>query len=222
MPPGALKKKETVDRGVNGLKPYEQRLKRYIGNQVGLHRKLAGLTLSELSEATDVPISKLSKIERGYILPSIFRLQCIAQILNRPLAHFIPPADVDSDCKHVKAGQEVQIRRGGPHSGTSFCQLGYSDSDNLSIEISLVTLSKLTRHHVSPPKDALILVYMLTGKASYRRGEHTYFLESGDTLLFNASTHHELEELIESPISYLSIAVQARHDASSTWRDGRH
>jgi mannose-6-phosphate isomerase-like protein (cupin superfamily) len=51
---------------------------------------------------------------------------------------------------------------------------------------------------------------MLTGKVLYRHADRSYPLEPGDTLFFDAAAPHGPEELIELPMTYLSIIIYPR------------
>ena len=210
LPRGAQKMEGRVYSYLMKSASHRSTLAKYISNQVKSHRKRMGITISELAEAAHVSNSRLSKIERGHILPSLSCLQRIARALNRPLTAFIPPSHAEHECCYVKSGRGVLIERQGTQSGYQSRQLGFSASDNLVVEASLVSVDKSARAHVTPQESALKLIHMLTGKLLYRRGNQTYFLESGDTLLFDAIASHGLERLTEAPISYLSIAVYPR------------
>jgi quercetin dioxygenase-like cupin family protein len=46
---------------------------------------------------------------------------------------------------------------------------------------------------------------MLSGKIEYRHGDSTYILSPGDSLTFRGEVPHGPENLLECPISFLSI-----------------
>jgi len=185
-------------------------LARQVGSHVKAHRKRLDITISDLARAADVSISRLSKLERGDILPSLSCLLRIASALNRPLAAFIPVSQVDAACWHVKAGEGVRIKKQGAQSGYQSCQLGFCVSDSLVVEASLVGVDETARARRAHQEEALRLIHILSGKLSYRRGNQTYILETGDTLLFDAMSSHGLEQLTEAPTRFLSIAVYHR------------
>jgi transcriptional regulator with XRE-family HTH domain len=185
-------------------------LARQVGSHVKAHRKRLDITISDLARAADVSISRLSKLERGDILPSLSCLLRIASALNRPLAAFIPVSQVDAACWHVKAGEGVRIEKQGAQSGYQSCQLGFCVSDSLVVEASLVGVDETARARLARQEEALRLIHILSGKLSYRCGNQTYVLETGDTLLFDAMSSHGLEQLTEAPTRFLSIAVYHR------------
>ena len=48
-------------------------------------------------------------------------------------------------------------------------------------------------------------LYLVSGKLTYRHGNHTYDMEAGDSLTFDAEIPHGPEKLSEVPIKLLSI-----------------
>jgi quercetin dioxygenase-like cupin family protein len=48
-------------------------------------------------------------------------------------------------------------------------------------------------------------IYVLEGKLRYRHGRKTFLMSKGDSLLFQADVPHGPEELIRTPVRYLSI-----------------
>lgn len=81
---------------------------------------------------------------------------------------------------------------------------------DLVIEPYLITL----RHDAVPYTHfrhaGIELLYMLSGKVRYRHGDNSYLMEPGDTLCFDAAAPHGPEELIETPMQYLSIIMYQR------------
>jgi mannose-6-phosphate isomerase-like protein (cupin superfamily) len=51
---------------------------------------------------------------------------------------------------------------------------------------------------------------MLTGKVVYRHADKLYPLSPGDALFFDARAPHGPEELVERPMTYLSIIIYPR------------
>jgi quercetin dioxygenase-like cupin family protein len=51
------------------------------------------------------------------------------------------------------------------------------------------------------------LLYMLTGQVRYRHADRTYLMQPGDALFFDATARHGPEQLIETPMQYLSIII---------------
>jgi transcriptional regulator with XRE-family HTH domain len=152
----------------------------------------------------------LSKIENGQISPSLSTLQSLARALNQPLSSFFTPFEERHDCSFVKAGSGVSIERRGTKAGHHYQLLGHSLGDDLVVEPFLITLSEEARPYTSFQHAGVEMIYMLTGKVLYRHDDRSYLLEPGDTLFFDAAAPHGPEELIELPMTYLSIIIYPR------------
>jgi hypothetical protein len=50
-------------------------------------------------------------------------------------------------------------------------------------------------------------IYMLSGKVRYRHGHSLFFLEVGDSLLFDAAVHPAPEGFVEVPIQYVRLRI---------------
>lgn len=188
----------------------ERTLEEAIGAQIRLHRKRLGITGAELAAAAGLSTGMLSKIENGQISPSLSTLQSVARALNQPLSSFFTPFEERHDCSFVKAGRGVSIERRGTKSGHHYQLLGHSLGEDIVVEPFLITLSEEARPYTSFQHAGVELIYMLTGKVSYRHADRSYLMEPGDTLFFDAAAPHGPEELIELPMTYLSIIIYAR------------
>jgi mannose-6-phosphate isomerase-like protein (cupin superfamily) len=56
---------------------------------------------------------------------------------------------------------------------------------------------------------------MLSGKVRYRHGHSLFFLEVGDSLLFDAAVHHAPEGFVEVPIQYVRLRISP---SPNNWR----
>ena len=58
--------------------------------------------------------------------------------------------------------------------------------------------------------DGVEFIYMLTGKVIYRHADKLYPRSAGDALFFDAGAPHGPEELLERPMTCLSIIIYPR------------
>ena len=58
--------------------------------------------------------------------------------------------------------------------------------------------------------DGMEFIYMLSGKVIYRHADKLYPMGPGDALFFDAGAPHGPEELLEQPMTYLSIIIYPR------------
>ena len=189
----------------------QRSLEQAIGAQVRAHRARLGLKAADLAAAAGVSGSLMSKIETGQVSASLSTLQAVAAALNVPLAQFFAAAEEQRDCSYVRHGQGVVIERRGTKAGHQYTLLGHSVSGDLVVEPYLITLSREAVPYTAFQHAGVEMIYMLTGRVTYRHADKTYELGPGDTLMFDASAAHGPEELNELPMTYLSIITYSRN-----------
>lgn len=188
----------------------QRSLEQAIGAQVRSYRTRLGLKAADLAAAAGISGSLMSKIETGQVSASLSTLQAVAQALNVPLAGFFAAAEERRDCSFVRTGQGVVIERRGTKAGHHYQLLGHSLAGDITVEPYLIGLTGEAAPYTDFRHEGLELIYMLTGKVRYRHGEASYVLEPGDTLFFDAAAPHGPEELIERPMTYLSVIIYPR------------
>jgi transcriptional regulator with XRE-family HTH domain len=215
--PGSLKKRPRSTPVKNDLltgsgAPIEaaNSLESQIGIEVRKRRKDLDLTVAELSGAAGISIGMLSKIENGSISPSLATLDSLARALNIPISRLFSEREERRDCSFVKAGQGVRIERRGTKAGHLYDLLGHSLGGSIAVEPYLITLKKDAVPYTDFRHAGVEYIYMLTGKVRYRHGDQNYVMEPGDSLFFDAAARHGPEELIKTPMTYLSIIIYPR------------
>ena len=181
-----------------------------IGAQVRDFRKAAGLTVSELATAAGVSTAMVSKIENGQIAASLSTLHQLATALNMPLSMLLASFEGRRGSSFVKAGKGPEIRRRGTKGGHHYQQLGQSIGGSIAFEPYLITLSADAEPYALFQHDGVEFIYMLTGKVVYRHADRLYPLSPGDALYFDARAPHGPEELVQRPMTYLSIIIYPR------------
>jgi transcriptional regulator with XRE-family HTH domain len=185
-------------------------LEQAIGAHIRQHRKRLQITGAELAQAASVSTGMLSKIENGQISPSLSTLQSLARALHLPLSALFAAFEEHRDCAYVKAGQGVSIERRGTKAGHHYQLLGHSLGGDVVMEPFLITLTEEARPYTAFQHAGLELIYMLTGRVVYRHADRSYTLGPGDTLFFDAGAPHGPEQLLEFPMTYLSIIAYPR------------
>jgi transcriptional regulator with XRE-family HTH domain len=181
-----------------------------IGNEVRRLRKSLDLTVTELGAAAGISAGMLSKIENGSISPSLGTLSALAHALNVSISSLFAETDERRDCSFVRAGSGVRIERRGTKAGHLYDLLGHSLSGEIGVEPYLITLKTDAQPYTNFRHAGVEFIYMLTGKVRYRHADRTYLLEAGDALFFDAAARHGPEELIKTPMTYLSIIIYPR------------
>src|SRR5215510_1975143 len=181
-----------------------------IGTEVRRLRKSLDLTVAELGAAAGISAGMLSKIENGTISPSLSTIGALAKALNVSIASLFAETDERRDCSFVKAGQGLRIERRGTKAGHRYDLLGHSLAGEIGVEPFLITLKRDAQPHTSFRHAGVEFIYMLSGKVRYRHADRTYLLQPGDALFFDAAARHGPEDLVETPMQYLSIIIYSR------------
>jgi|SRR6266566_1851653 len=183
-----------------------------IGAEVRRLRKSLDLTVAELGLAAGISAGMLSKIENGAISPSLATLKALAQALNVPISALFAETEERRDCSFVKTGRGVRIERRGTKAGHLYDLLGHSLRGEIAVEPYLITLRRNAVPYTNFRHGGVEFIYMLSGKVRYLHADRSYLMEPGDALFFDAAARHGPEELIETPMQYLSIIIYPRRD----------
>ena len=186
-------------------------LEKSIGREVRRCREKLGITISELAKSSRISAGMLSKIENGQTSPSLSTLQALARALNVPVTALFKGFDEQRDAVHVKAGHGLTIERRGTRAGHQYQLLGHTPSGALVVEPYLIKLTEQSDVFPIFQHAGLEFIYMLEGEVVYRHGNKTYSLRPGDSLYFDADAAHGPEELIELPITFLSVITYHRN-----------
>jgi transcriptional regulator with XRE-family HTH domain len=178
-----------------------------IGTEVRRLRKSLDLTVAELGAAASISAGMLSKIENGAISPSLATLEALSKALNVPISSLFAETEERRDCSFVKAGAGVRIERRGTKAGHLYDLLGHSLAGDVGVEPYLITLRKGAVPYTSFRHAGMEFLYMLSGQVRYRHADRTYLMQPGDALFFDSTARHGPEELIETPMQYLSIII---------------
>lgn len=181
-----------------------------IGRRVRQLRQRLQLTATDLASQAGLSPGMLSKIENGGTSPSLSTLRSLAEALHVPMTSFFADFDERRDCSFVPSGQGVRIERRGTKAGHHYELLGHSLSGDIVVEPYLIALSEDASTYTQFQHDGMEFIHMLTGKVLYRHADKLYPLSPGNSLFFDAGALHGPEELIDTPMTYLSIIIYPR------------
>lgn len=178
-----------------------------IGREVKSFRLSKSMTVADLAGQAGLSVGMLSKIENGNTSPSLTTLQNLANALSVPLTSFFRRFEEKSEAVHTKSGNGLAIDRAGTRAGHQYDLLGHlgSNKSGVIVEPYLITLTSESDVFPAFQHDGIETIYMLEGVVDYLHGDHTYRLEPGDTLFFDADAPHGPDNLVELPARYLSI-----------------
>jgi len=170
----------------------------------------SGLTIQELSNASGVSVGMVSKIEHGSTSPSLSTIQALSRALNVPLTSLFRGFEETRNASFVKAGEGLKIERRGTRAGHQYELLGHAPHGPVVVEPYVITLTEKSDVFPVFQHAGLEFIYMLEGEFVYRHGNKTYRLAPGDTLFFDSDAPHGPEELLTTPIRFISVISYAR------------
>jgi len=189
----------TEARTTNPVKPESEAVD--VGIQLRRLRQESGLSIRSLAEMSGLNVNTLSLIENGKTSPSVSTLQQLATALEVPITAFF---EVISPSKSV-VFQKFNVRPRAIFSHGTLEDLG----GGLMLGNGQPLLVVLEPQADSGPTPIVHtgheFVFCLEGQMKYTIGEEDYFLESGDSLLFEAHLPHRWENIGAFPSRSLLI-----------------
>ncbi|MDM0028123.1 helix-turn-helix domain-containing protein [Variovorax saccharolyticus] len=173
-------------------------------------RRAAGVSAVELTKRSGVSRSMLSRIENGLVSPSVEMLDRLANALGVPMSRLFAEQRSRTDFSHVPSGKGLRVERLGTVADYRYELLGHVLSGNLFVEPYLVMLEADAQPHVTFQHPGLKFLYFLSGDVTYRYGPRRVNMRVGDSLLFDATAMHGIEDLGTQPVSYLSVVFTLR------------
>jgi transcriptional regulator with XRE-family HTH domain len=172
-----------------------------VGSNLRRLREDRNLTLRALAEKSGLAINTLSLIENGKSSPSVSTLQQLAVAFEVPITTFFENEVLVSNIAYIK--NDRRPRAAFEHGILE--DLGAGSSIQ-AVEPFVVTLEP---NAGSGPQDIVHtgfeFIYCLEGRIGYTIEGHTYLLEAGDSLLFEAHLPHHWQNL--NPSRSRSILV---------------
>ena len=178
----------------------------FVGMQIRERRRLLGMTITQLAEASRVSVSNVSKIEIGQVSPSLQTLRMIAQALSTPVHELFRGFDADGKLIHVRGGGGLRVTRPRGKDGMSCEMLINSAGQAGPLEPYIVTLEEsLVPQTANISHLGQQFLYMLEGGMTYRYGNREIVVEAGDSLTFDGRTPHGPLRLSGARARYLCV-----------------
>jgi transcriptional regulator with XRE-family HTH domain len=181
-----------------------------VGAQIRALRRTADLTAVELARLAHISSGMLSKVEHGGTFPSFATLVAIADALEVPVARLFASFGDRRDLSVVKDGEGIIVDRHGTKKGFTYELLGHLLSGEIFVEPYLITLTETAGKHASFQHTGVEFVHIISGRMTYRYGERLIDACAGDALLYDANAVHGPEDVIDGPVSYLSVSINMR------------
>lgn len=192
-------------RGAAPSQKADNRLELALGQVVREFRRRAGVGISELAARAGLSPGMVSKIENGAISPSLASIRALARALQVPVTSLFREFDEVTDATFVRAGEGMLVHRDGLSIAHEYRVLGQTTAKGIAVEPYLMSYTDASRVMPFLHRSGTQFIYVLEGKLNYRHGNKTFLMEEGDLLLFQADVPHGPEELLSTPVRYLSV-----------------
>ncbi|SFG21352.1 helix-turn-helix domain-containing protein [Neptunomonas qingdaonensis] len=181
-------------------------LDQYIGMKVKKARTQEGLKITDVARISGISQGMVSKIENAQVSTSLDTLSRLCVAIGLPISRLFSDYDVpDGGAQFTKSGEGLEVVRRGTEKGHTYQLLTYQRGGKKSFEPFLVTMDDVSEVFPTFSHPGEEFIHLLSGKLTYRHGNHTYQMEAGDSLTFDAQIPHGPETLEEVPIKLLSI-----------------
>ncbi len=174
-----------------------------VGSNLRRLREEHNLSIRALAEKSGLAINTLSLIENGKSSPSVSTLQQLALALNVPITTFFEAETPENSVSYIKAN----FRPRAIFDHGKLEDLG-AGTIIQAVEPFVVTLEP---NGGSGPQDILHtgyeFVFCLEGQVAYTISGHTYLLERGDSLLFEAHLPHRWQNLSSTESQVVLVLV---------------
>src|SRR5215813_14014699 len=181
-----------------------------LGQKIRHLRQVRGLTAVALAKHARVTTGFISQLEHSQTVPSLQTLQRVAAALDVSLTYFLLE---ESRQPQVVRKQQRQMLHLG-HDGSRLWLLSPLPPQHLELallELPCGAVSWSTAH--SHEGQQCHLVLQGTVRADYE--DHTYRLETGDTILWDTTMPYRLENICDNDVRILITMAPA-----SLWKHG--
>ncbi|BDD12134.1 hypothetical protein FUAX_45660 (plasmid) [Fulvitalea axinellae] len=181
-----------------------------IGKVIKEIRLEKGFSLQELGNRSDVTPGLLSKIENFRTIPSIPVLFNIAKAMEVEMKDLVREVTANdrSEVIHIRKGETIAEEREDSEGLTYFNLLSQSIPES-DIRVNLVEVDAKTYR---PPvaTDCLELIYLVSGQVHYGIRHEDYPMSAGDTLYFDGSLLHSVENKTDEKATLFKIYFMNR------------
>jgi transcriptional regulator with XRE-family HTH domain len=181
-----------------------------LGYQVRALRRERELSVQDLAFAAGISIGMLSKIENGQASASLSTVAALAAALNAPVTSLFMTYQEKKACSHIPKGRGPVIEKRGSKAGHVYQLLGTEVGADVVVEPYLITLAEDAVPYTGFRHFGVEFIYMLTGEVIYRHADQDYRLKPGDSLLFDSGALHGPQQLIRTPMTFLSIIIYSK------------
>lgn len=169
------------------------------------YRIAKGLTMTSLAQRVGMSKAMLSKIENAQTSCSLSVLSRLATALEIPVTALFRGIDSDREAVFTRAGHGAEILRRGSNVGHLYRILGALRGQHKRLEPLLCTLTEASEVFPLFQHPGTEFLYVLDGVMRYVHGEAHYEMHAGDSLIFDGEGPHGPSELVQLPITFLTV-----------------
>jgi transcriptional regulator with XRE-family HTH domain len=191
------------------IRPLEQVLST-LGMQLKTLRNSRGWTLEQLSSRSELSEPYLSRLESGMRQPSLAALLTLARVYGIPLAELLGDSEPRSSrCAITRAGGNLP--RAGNGLKYRLLSGGAELTDLQAFEVTLPFGRDINKFNHHEGEEWL---YILEGRLGLVFGDEEHWLETGDSVHFDARIGHRLVTAKGLGARLLLVASAAEHPHS--------
>ncbi len=176
---------------------------RVIGHQIKELRNRRGMTLEELAEKSGCSPGFISQLERHQAAPSIVTLYAIAEVLGVKVTDFFP--DFTNPTKVVRKDERASFKIEGSAIEYSLLTTKFPHA---ALQVFMLTFSPVSEALPTDEYRAHLgeeFIYVIDGELHISIGQDCYDLSTGDSIYFNSSIKHCLENHSDQPVTAISM-----------------
>lgn len=176
-----------------------------IGKKIKRLRLKKGLTQEELGERTDLSKGFISQLERDINSPSIETLFSILNVLGSKPKDFFDDEQALTKVVYPKGEQTVYLDEEKKYK----LHWLISESNENNMEPVLISLDIGGQFKQFEPSLSETFIYVLQGKVSLTLGKQIYIATAGESLYFEASDNHHLENAAEEMAKVIYVVTNS-------------
>jgi transcriptional regulator with XRE-family HTH domain len=184
----------------------KDRLSKKIGSRLKHLRKSMGLSIKQLAHETSLSQALFSRVENGFVIPSIPTLQNIADTLKIDITYFLEKEEEkqfviskNDNRRTISSNPNVSKSR------TYQFELLAEGMENAIMEPVIITLPTEETGLGSISHLGQEFTYILEGQMKLTLGEKEFTLKKGDAAYYNAVIPHQAISLSKKPARVLNV-----------------
>jgi transcriptional regulator with XRE-family HTH domain len=175
-----------------------------IGHLIRSRRRVKGMTLQELANATARSVSYISQLERGRVSPSVRTLQQVCQALDMPMSWLLDGAAAGDDPDWI-VRREARRRIAFPAHGF---EKELMTTDGGALQLMTVRLHPMGWTGDKPwQHSGETAATVVCGRVEVQVDDETAMLSQGDTMRIPAERPHSYRNLDEDAAELLIVVT---------------